>query len=112
MFPARDNASSTVRLRARTGGRRSTRSGLAEMILAATVCTVASSEVTSPPEPNPTTSSAPELPLQFMRQTTAMSVSVKRKRQRLLQSFNEPLHTKSLSLGQIMMKRDRLLQQI
>ena len=49
-----------------------------------------------------------------MRQTTTMSVPVKRKRQGLLQSFDEPLqlHTKYLSLGQIMMKRDRLLQQI
>ena len=47
-----------------------------------------------------------------MRQTTAIPVPVKRKRQRLVKSFDEPLHTKSLSLGDLMMKRDRLLQQI
>ena len=47
-----------------------------------------------------------------MRQTTATPVPVKRKRQRLARSFDEPLHTKFLSLGEAMMKRDRLLQQI
>ena len=41
-----------------------------------------------------------------------MSVPVKRRRQKEIDQLDEPLQSKTLSLGRTMMKRDRLLQQM
>lgn len=52
------------------------------------------------------------MPLEFVRQSTAIPVPVKRRRQKEIDQLEEPLQTKNSSLGRAMMKRDRLLQQI
>lgn len=89
---------------------RSRRSTLAnQLILNAAVIAAATSPVTVPAQSVQTLETNVTMPLQFIHESTAEAVPVKRKRERLLE---EPFHEKSLALGKAMMKRDRLLQQI
>ena len=92
--------------------RTSTNNTLAQILLAATVVTCENTDNAAAISAKTMSNSVVPRPLEFMRQTTAVAVPVKRKRQNQIDQLDEPLQTKYLALGRTMMKRDRLLQQI
>lgn len=90
--------------------RRSTRSTVANYIIAAATTAIVAAAANRVKNV-PIATVDDNIPVEFLTQIEAIPVPVKRRRQHHEDMLNAPMQSKRLALGKAMMKRDRLLQQ-